>query len=1061
MQTFMRRIIISLLVAGFGLLIQSSVQAQPVLNFKRVINNWPIVDLYFTVACNGQPEYTFNKYQNFRVVENDIEINDFTLWCPDPSNPCQISVSLVFDASGSMNGAGNAGAKAAGNAFVDKLDGVIDEAAVIWFTSVVTVRLGMTSNLTDLHTAINSLPSSGATAVWDGIYTGLLEVIANASNPCRAVIAMTDGGDNASTKTPQDIISLANKNRIRVFTVGLGGVTPAQLETIALLTGGKYYQAPSANQLITIYEEIFTILRGGFFECYITYESTCMDGGLRLVDLTLQNFCNGDDTKTKTFRAPKDTSTYTDVDIELGDFRGLAGTEFSVPLVLTSPITGLTNWEPATFTMAFDSSCVTFEGLDTPPGTILNGIPTNIDPIPGGVSITTTQRVQIASSDTLAFVRFKTRCNPADSASYTLDLATWVFVAGCFKPVLHDGTAKIYNSEVPVIQIDGNPIICEGDNVRLSAEAGFRSYLWSTGDTTRSIIVHTQGSYWVEVENHLGLIERSELTHITVLPSPEPGIMPAGPVSFCKGGAAPLFAEQGFAAYRWSTGDTTTSISVSVAGFYYVDVLGPNGCWGRSDTIVASTKPTPSIQIQGPQGICDSSSTFRYFVSNVTGDSYSWTIAGGTITTPANRNSIDVKWGNGPVGTITLTQTNTGSGCSATDSIQVGIATAKPSINYSGDLFICRGDSLILIVDPDYPLKKWSTGEESKFIVVKESGSYFCEVGTTECSFITDTVRLTVIDSLAPYIKGPDSICAWSTAQYTTQDIPGAQYFWKGIGGSVIAGQGTHTAIISWGNNTQGSIQVVVIKEGSCSGTGNRNFAVVPVARPLITPSGIVEICPGDTTTLQAPAGFTQYLWSTGDTTKSIDVTAPGTYKLTAVGINGCLAPSDTVEIILATTPATPDIIQVGNVLTCSVTGQSYRWYKDGSLLPNETQQSIVITEAGDYMVTVISSAGCESTSATQSAVGIDRFAPTLARQFDISPNPNNGLFDVVVEFETATAFSIKIVDLSGKTIYRKIEAASHTTYRRSISLQDAAPGVYFFLLESRGVYDYRKIVVR
>jgi copper homeostasis protein CutC len=72
-------------------------------------------------------------------------------------------------------------------------------------------------------------------------------VINNGVNQCRAVIALTDGGDNASTRTVAEIISLANRHRIRVFTIGLGsGINATELEQIALLTGGRYYQTPNA-----------------------------------------------------------------------------------------------------------------------------------------------------------------------------------------------------------------------------------------------------------------------------------------------------------------------------------------------------------------------------------------------------------------------------------------------------------------------------------------------------------------------------------------------------------------------------------------------------------------------------------------------------------------------------------------------------------------------------------------------------------------------------------------------------------------------------------------------
>ena len=183
-----------------GLLIPwtQEASAQPQLNFKRIVNNWPKIELYFSTVCNGSPTY-FTDKKNFKVYESGIEVSDFDLWCPDPTLLCPISISLVFDASGSMAGSGNAGAKAAGNAFIDLMDGVDDEAAVIWFNSVVQTQQGMTNYLDLLHSSINALPASGATAVWDGMYQGLIELINNGVNPCRAIICLTDGGDNSSS----------------------------------------------------------------------------------------------------------------------------------------------------------------------------------------------------------------------------------------------------------------------------------------------------------------------------------------------------------------------------------------------------------------------------------------------------------------------------------------------------------------------------------------------------------------------------------------------------------------------------------------------------------------------------------------------------------------------------------------------------------------------------------------------------------------------------------------------------------------------------------------------
>ncbi|PLX31758.1 MAG: hypothetical protein C0600_04815, partial [Ignavibacteria bacterium] len=164
--------------------------AQPNLNFKRITVNWPTIELYFSVGCNGNPAYNMSK-QDFNIFENGALIQDFTLWCPDPTIRCGISVSLVFDASGSMSGSGNEGAKIAGRAFVDLMDGTLDEAAIIWFNTMVNIQQQMTTIKPLLYSAVDALPAGGGTAVWDGCYAGIIELINNGVNQCRAVIVMT------------------------------------------------------------------------------------------------------------------------------------------------------------------------------------------------------------------------------------------------------------------------------------------------------------------------------------------------------------------------------------------------------------------------------------------------------------------------------------------------------------------------------------------------------------------------------------------------------------------------------------------------------------------------------------------------------------------------------------------------------------------------------------------------------------------------------------------------------------------------------------------------------
>jgi Ig-like domain CHU_C associated/Secretion system C-terminal sorting domain len=88
---------------------------------------------------------------------------------------------------------------------------------------------------------------------------------------------------------------------------------------------------------------------------------------------------------------------------------------------------------------------------------------------------------------------------------------------------------------------------------------------------------------------------------------------------------------------------------------------------------------------------------------------------------------------------------------------------------------------------------------------------------------------------------------------------------------------------------------------GSCLGVAATATLTIEAApNPMIAASGAVDICEGQTVTLTASGGD-QYVWSTGETATSIDVTTAGTYSVMAMTTAGCSATS--AEVIVTVTP--------------------------------------------------------------------------------------------------------------------------------------------------------------
>ena len=123
-----------------------------------------------------------------------------------------------------------------------------------------------------------------------------------------------------------------------------------------------------------------------------------------------------------------------------------------------------------------------------------------------------------------------------------------------------------------------NQTICEGNSATLTASGG-GTYVWSTGATTASIVVApgSTTTYTVTVTNN----GCTDTDNVTVNVSPGVNANAGADQSICAGGSATLTASGG-TDYKWSTGETTASITVSpvVTTNYIVTVSDGSGCSG-------------------------------------------------------------------------------------------------------------------------------------------------------------------------------------------------------------------------------------------------------------------------------------------------------------------------------------------------------------------------------------------------------------------------------------------------------------------------------------------------
>jgi gliding motility-associated-like protein len=135
------------------------------------------------------------------------------------------------------------------------------------------------------------------------------------------------------------------------------------------------------------------------------------------------------------------------------------------------------------------------------------------------------------------------------------------------------------------------------------------------------------------------------------------------------------------------------------------------------------------------------------------------------------------------------------------------------------------------------------------------------------------------------------------------------------------------------------------------------------IGAPTITPDGPTTFCAGGSVNLTSSTGIT-YLWSSGATTRSINVTASNSYTVQVTNTSGChSAASAAIVVTVNALPITPTITASGPTTFCaggSVTLTSspeaaYLW-SNGA-----TSQSINISTAGSYTLRVKNANGCQS----------------------------------------------------------------------------------------------------
>ena len=221
--------------------------------------------------------------EDFTVIDTQYEITDFTLNSGAESEA--VSIGIVMDKSGSMEGAAIANAKQAATEAVEHMTS--EKMMIVSYDNEAYLEQSLTSRSGTLKNSIAAISDGGGTNISAGLNLALDNL--EAEKGSRAVILMSDGQDGGSEEDMQAATDRAAKLGISVYTVGFGECDDAYMQAIAEVTGGKFVKASASTELSDIYLYLQKYIVNNYSISYTVTKNPDVDPRFLTVDIAEYN----------------------------------------------------------------------------------------------------------------------------------------------------------------------------------------------------------------------------------------------------------------------------------------------------------------------------------------------------------------------------------------------------------------------------------------------------------------------------------------------------------------------------------------------------------------------------------------------------------------------------------------------------------------------------------------------------------------------------------------------------------------------------------------------------
>ena len=288
---------------------------------------------------------------------------------------------------------------------------------------------------------------------------------------------------------------------------------------------------------------------------------------------------------------------------------------------------------------------------------------------------------------------------------------------------------------------------CSGAPFTITPNINSTYYLWSNNATTQSISVTTSGYYKLKTVIFCDTVYDSVyidfLPLVTISTSNDTAVCGTIPKTLTSTGTATRFL--------WSTGDTTSSITVNPAvttSYWVRGQIGSNPCFAY-DTVKITVNPLPTISTNADTAFC--AGTQKTLKTSGTATRLLWSTGDTTASITVTPATTTTYWVRGQIGTAL---------CYAYDTVRLSV-NPVPTIATNQDTTICSGTLKTLYTSGTAKRFLWSTGDTTASITVNPTTTttYWVrgQIGNSAC-YSFDTVTISIVACATLCINCTDTL---------------------------------------------------------------------------------------------------------------------------------------------------------------------------------------------------------------------------------------------------------------------------------------------------------------